>query len=523
MSSVTLLVYDLSNGLAKSLSNQLLGTHIEAIYHTSVVVFGKEIFYGQGISAVIPKQTHYGVPIEEIAMGMTMIDFDTFKEFISQLKKRFTASNYHLLNFNCNTFTNEVCQFLLGTSIPSKIINLPSEFLSTPLGRMIQPMINQAFQNSNYQSVDLMEDGLKMAGPSVVSQNLPFIPYSCVIYPENDSEFNTLSLENAIYMFTSATCGPCQVIKPFFIESASTLSYPLPIFDKPRSVVAVIIDTSKCRQASMAYQIAAVPTFIKLVGNKKVKEIKGADRKAVEELFEYKHISLPADLVKNCEFSFNLQFNASKNQEKCTHFNINLNPCSPQTYSKALDIESINWYFIFDHLRYHLLSIDSSSYISLITTIINDVDHLLKDQSTNLIPYAPTCLCALRILINMFKNENILLYETVCNSLMQLLPSLIDSALFDALKSPIHDVLKNIGIWIAKRQGFTRSVPKYTINRPEDLFLMEYTSVACEFINKSNQKDLIKVLCMLYLHPEQKELINCMILDIPEEYKQYLK
>ena len=78
MSRVQLYVYDLSNGLAKQLSRQLTGRQIDGIWcantqrmlccdtyhgcvkdrHTSIVVFGKEVFYGQGIAITKPGQSH---------------------------------------------------------------------------------------------------------------------------------------------------------------------------------------------------------------------------------------------------------------------------------------------------------------------------------------------------------------------------------------------------------------------------------------------------------------------------------
>jgi PPPDE putative peptidase domain len=58
MSSVQLYVYDLSNGLARQLSLQMTGKQIDGIWHTSVVVFGQEIFYGQGISITAPGKSH---------------------------------------------------------------------------------------------------------------------------------------------------------------------------------------------------------------------------------------------------------------------------------------------------------------------------------------------------------------------------------------------------------------------------------------------------------------------------------
>jgi PPPDE putative peptidase domain len=58
MSSVKLYVYDLSNGLARQLSLQMTGKQIDGVWHTSVVIFGKEVFYGQGISITAPGKSH---------------------------------------------------------------------------------------------------------------------------------------------------------------------------------------------------------------------------------------------------------------------------------------------------------------------------------------------------------------------------------------------------------------------------------------------------------------------------------
>ena len=41
--------YDLTQGMAKTMSRGLLGKQIEGVWHTAVCVFGKEYFYGGGI------------------------------------------------------------------------------------------------------------------------------------------------------------------------------------------------------------------------------------------------------------------------------------------------------------------------------------------------------------------------------------------------------------------------------------------------------------------------------------------
>jgi hypothetical protein len=53
--SVDLYLYDISNGMAKTLSTFLLGNYIEAIYHSAIVVHGVEFFFGGGICNGIPE------------------------------------------------------------------------------------------------------------------------------------------------------------------------------------------------------------------------------------------------------------------------------------------------------------------------------------------------------------------------------------------------------------------------------------------------------------------------------------
>lgn len=53
--TVELYIYDLTNGMASMMSQLLLGRHIEGIWHTAVVVFGREYFFGgHGIQAIHP-------------------------------------------------------------------------------------------------------------------------------------------------------------------------------------------------------------------------------------------------------------------------------------------------------------------------------------------------------------------------------------------------------------------------------------------------------------------------------------
>lgn len=53
--TVQLYIYDLTNGMAAMMSQMFLGRHIDGVWHTAVVVFGREFFFGnQGITSCLP-------------------------------------------------------------------------------------------------------------------------------------------------------------------------------------------------------------------------------------------------------------------------------------------------------------------------------------------------------------------------------------------------------------------------------------------------------------------------------------
>ena len=141
MSEVHINVYDISSGMARQMSQAFLGKYIEGVWHTGVVVYGTEFFFGGGICEAPPRTTPFGQPVKEIKMGVTEIPEEVFREYLSSIAGEFCFEKYDLFNHNCNNFSNEVCMFLLGKGIPEDIVNLPQEFLNTPLG-MIKTLLD---------------------------------------------------------------------------------------------------------------------------------------------------------------------------------------------------------------------------------------------------------------------------------------------------------------------------------------------------------------------------------------------
>lgn len=89
------------------------------------------------------------MPVKEIKIAETEIPRDIFESYMIEIGSRFTMETYHLLENNCNHFTNDICNFLTGTSIPDYILKQHEEIFSTPMGKMLMPMIQNMSTNNN--------------------------------------------------------------------------------------------------------------------------------------------------------------------------------------------------------------------------------------------------------------------------------------------------------------------------------------------------------------------------------------
>lgn len=144
--SVKLHLYDLSQGMAKAMSMAIIGKQLDGIWHSGIAVFGVEYFYGGGICAAPAGRAIPHLQYQEIALGETSRTQQELEVFLQSINSRFTRATYSLLRHNCNNFANEVAMFLLGNGIPSHIIRLPQEFLSSPMGIALAPMIESMEQ-----------------------------------------------------------------------------------------------------------------------------------------------------------------------------------------------------------------------------------------------------------------------------------------------------------------------------------------------------------------------------------------
>ncbi len=111
------------------------------MWHTGIVVFGKEFYYGGGISYDLPQRTplgkipcstnRLGAPTKSVNLGSTEIPEDMFMELLSDISPRFQPHSFHLFQNNSNTFTNECALLLLGEGIPNDILDVTKTVFST--------------------------------------------------------------------------------------------------------------------------------------------------------------------------------------------------------------------------------------------------------------------------------------------------------------------------------------------------------------------------------------------------------
>ncbi|CAG2174980.1 unnamed protein product [Oppiella nova] len=132
-SEVFLYIYDMSKGMAKAFSQMFLGKELPGIWHTSVIAYEREYFFGScGIQSCNAGETILGEPDQMLKLGKCQLPYSLFLEYLSSLgDSTFAPGTYNLMEHNCNNFSNELSLFLTGRPVPQEILDLPSEVLNT--------------------------------------------------------------------------------------------------------------------------------------------------------------------------------------------------------------------------------------------------------------------------------------------------------------------------------------------------------------------------------------------------------
>jgi len=204
--NVQVYIYDLSQGLAKTIGPALIGRPLDGIWHTSVVVYGNEYYFGgAGIESCSPGSTMLGAPLKVENLGETGIPLDVFNDYLkTQSQDRFRGDKYDLLKHNCNNFSEETAQFLTGKGIPKYILDLPNEILATPLGQMLAPMIKQMTPSGNAIPFTM--------GQAIERTGLP---------PDNQQQsMSSSNLTNGRSSCNSSSTGkPLPVLTPILLDN----------------------------------------------------------------------------------------------------------------------------------------------------------------------------------------------------------------------------------------------------------------------------------------------------------------
>ncbi|KAF1847205.1 DUF862-domain-containing protein [Cucurbitaria berberidis CBS 394.84] len=332
---VQLYVYDLSQGLARSMSQQFLGTQIDAVYHTSVVLEGIEYFFGQGVQTCQAGATHHGRPMEVIKLGSTQLPIEIILEYLESLKEIYTAESYDLFLHNCNNFSNDFAMFLVGKGIPDHITSLPHTVLNTPFGQMLRPQIDAAMRPITQAPTPQPATPVRPQASSVNTHNGTA---PAALSPGSDSalEANTGRVNNvtairdvdrllnlgkdrcAIIFFTSSTCAPCKLVYQPYDDLAA---------EAGSKCIFMKIDFSYADRSINARfpHVRATPTFITFVRGEKRDEWSGAD---------------PRQLRSNVEMLLNAAFPPHPHLERSTPYLLRQSQ-RPITYPKVPPLDKL--------------------------------------------------------------------------------------------------------------------------------------------------------------------------------------
>ncbi|AYU82220.1 glycosyl hydrolase-like protein [Leishmania donovani] len=146
--TVSLYRYDLTHGMARNLGPMLIGRELEGIWHTSIVVYGKEYYFDGGVGIVSdpnPGHTRFGQPYRTEVLGQTTKREEEFCAWTQQQHRAgFGPNDYRILDNNCNSFSDAASMYLLGRHISQDVLEMIPTLLSTPVGQMLRPMLEQA-------------------------------------------------------------------------------------------------------------------------------------------------------------------------------------------------------------------------------------------------------------------------------------------------------------------------------------------------------------------------------------------
>lgn len=141
---VWLYQYDISGGLAAWAAPVAMFQSVEGIWHTGIIVFGKEYWYGGQCFESKPESTPFGTPLKRSYLGATLCtQAELWDKMDRELCREYTRESYDVLQHNCNNFSDEVAMFLLNKHIPDEVRLQPQQFTQSLAAQALRPVLNR--------------------------------------------------------------------------------------------------------------------------------------------------------------------------------------------------------------------------------------------------------------------------------------------------------------------------------------------------------------------------------------------
>jgi len=154
---------------------------MDAIYHTAVLVYGKEFWYGGKLygskpgseeksfgpvladdsSMNLEPSSYAGGAIKVVKFGKTDRTRDEWMRFLrNEMTRKYTPEHYDVLSRNCNHFSDDCLRFLTGRALPDAVMKVTSTIRASRTLMTMRPYLNKALggfggadDNANSQAI----------------------------------------------------------------------------------------------------------------------------------------------------------------------------------------------------------------------------------------------------------------------------------------------------------------------------------------------------------------------------------
>ncbi|CAG8441566.1 8479_t:CDS:2 [Cetraspora pellucida] len=126
------------------------------VFHSGVEIYDKEYNFGghdfdtTGVFVMKPRIGPPNVTFKDsVLMGHTSLSREDVKNVIDGLSKEWSGNSYNLLTRNCNHFTSELCNILVGKPAPSFVYFTPQFTFILTHNFSMEPLLNEYDQKTS--------------------------------------------------------------------------------------------------------------------------------------------------------------------------------------------------------------------------------------------------------------------------------------------------------------------------------------------------------------------------------------